>query len=104
MMRTTTAVNSSYSKSEGENALIMSNITNELLSFVKTKFTSKQRDIDLTPDFDLLISGLVDSHGVLRIATFMEKSYQIKIPPRDIVIEHFRSVDAMTQYLEKRLA
>ncbi|WP_420644935.1 acyl carrier protein [Candidatus Leptofilum sp.] len=77
----------------------------QLLSFIRTKFVNNrpEQSVDLTANFDLLISGLVDSHGVLRIAAFMEKTFQIKIPPRDIIIEHFRSVDAMTQYLEKRL-
>lgn len=83
----------------------MNHAQEQLLSFIRTKFIQSQQDqsIDLTANFDLLISGLVDSHGVLRIATFMEKTFQIKIPPRDIIIEHFRSVEAMTQYLEKRL-
>ena len=81
-----------------------SNAQHELLNFIRGKFVTARQEIDLTANFDLLISGLVDSHGVLRIAAFMEKTFQIKIPPRDIVIEHFRSVDAMTQYLEKRLA
>ena len=81
----------------------MSNMKQDLLNFVHTKFVGPGQAVALTPEFDLLISGLVDSHGVLRIASFMEKTFQIKIPPRDIVIDHFRSVDAMTQYLERRL-
>lgn len=78
----------------------------QLLSFIHTKFVAPRQDngVDLTASYDLLIGGLVDSHGVLRIANFMEKTYQIKIPPRDIIIEHFRSVEAMTQYLAKRLS
>jgi acyl carrier protein len=82
----------------------MKHAQNELLNFIRGKFVNGNQDVALTPSFDLLISGLVDSHGVLRIATFMEKTFHIKVPPRDIVIEHFRSVDAMTQYLEKRAA
>ena len=78
----------------------------ELLNFIHAKFVMplREENLKLTPEFDLLISGLVDSHGVLRIASFMEKTFQFKIPPRDIVIENFRSVDAMTQYIEKRAA
>lgn len=84
----------------------MNQAQEQLLAYIRNKFIAPRQDhdIDLTANFDLLISGLVDSHGVLRIASFMEKTFQIKIPPRDIIMEHFRSVEAMTEYLEKRLA
>ena len=83
----------------------MNQAQEQLLTFIRTKFITPGQDqaVDLSVNYDLLISGLVDSHGVLRIANFMEKTFQIKVPPRDIIIENFRSVDAMTQYLEKRL-
>ncbi len=53
-------------------------------------------------DTDLLMTGLVDSLGVVQIVDWMEDRLGIAIEPTDVVIEHFQTVRAMTEYLERR--
>lgn len=53
---------------------------------------------------DLLLSGLVDSMGVMRLVAFIEEETGLKVPPEDIVIEHFVNIDAIIRYLEARAA
>ena len=51
---------------------------------------------------DLLLSGLVDSQGVMRLVTFIEEEAALHIPPEDVTIEHFVNIEAIARYLEAR--
>lgn len=56
-------------------------------------------DITLSADDDILGSGLVDSLGIMKIIQFIEKKFEVKVPPEDMIIENFISVNAMEIYL-----
>lgn len=51
---------------------------------------------------DLLQSELIDSIGIIRLIAFMEQEFAVSIPPEDVTLDHFRNVDAMTEYLTSR--
>lgn len=53
-------------------------------------------------DDDLLLSGLVDSMGAVRLIAHIETVLDTHIPPEDVVIEHFQTIDAMVNYLAVR--
>lgn len=55
-------------------------------------------------DENLLLSGLVDSLGVMRLVAHLEKRHQVTIPPEDVVIEHFESIDAIAAYMTRSAA
>ena len=54
------------------------------------------------PDTDLVMSGLVDSLGVVRIVGWLENRLGIEIDPGDVVIENFGTVAAIVDYLRER--
>ena len=74
----------------------------KLINYIQTELLNGQQVI--TPDQDLLISGLVDSIGVMRLVAFIEKTLDIAIPPRDVTLENFGSVAAIVNYLENQAA
>jgi acyl carrier protein len=39
--------------------------------------------------------------GVMRLVSFVEENFHIKIPPEDIVIENFMDVKAIVNYVER---
>lgn len=57
---------------------------------------------ELDADSDLVMSGIVDSLGVVMIVEDLERRLGIRIDPVDVVIEHFSSVSAILDYLERR--
>lgn len=59
---------------------------------------------EVSGDQDLLISGIIDSLGVMRLVRLLEAEFDIKIPAEDVVIEHFGSIDMLTAYLEARIS
>lgn len=59
---------------------------------------------DLTPEQDLLLSGILDSMSVLRLVAWLESECQITIPAEDVIIEHFGSINQIRSYLDTRAA
>ena len=59
-------------------------------------------DDPVEPATDLLLTGLVDSLGVVVIVDWIEQELGIEIDPGDVVLEHFQTVDLMLAYLRTR--
>lgn len=73
-----------------------------LLEYVQEKLLGKRSDIDLQSDDDLLGSGLIDSMGIMNLIAFIEEQFEIPVPPEDMTIENFMSIEVITDYLNKR--
>ena len=58
-------------------------------------------DPDLVVDVErnLLADGSLDSVGVMRLVLYLEEAFGMKIPPTDLVPEHFRTIRLMATYL-----
>lgn len=52
-------------------------------------------------DENLLLGGMIDSLGVMRLVSFLEKNFMIKIPPDHVTLDNFVSVDAISTYLRQ---
>ena len=63
-----------------------------------------QRDLVLNDDDDLLLSGLVDSLGVVRLIAYIEEELRVPVPPGDVTIENFGTVGAIADYLATQQA
>ena len=75
-----------------------------VISYIQNNLLTGKGEIELSPEDDLLGSGLLDSMGVMRLVGFVEDRFNIKIPPEDIVIENFMDVKAITKYVESQHA
>lgn len=53
-------------------------------------------------DQDLLMSGLLDSLNVMKLASYLEETCNITIPAQDVVLENFSTVTNMHDYLTTR--
>ena len=71
-----------------------------LLEFVRTEVAVGDGPHEL--ETDLVLTGLVDSLGVVVVVGWIEDRLGIEIDPGDVVIEHFESVAAMVEYLRGR--
>lgn len=57
---------------------------------------------DVTAETDLLLGGLVDSLGVVRIVGWIEDELGVEVDPLDVVLENFQTVAAMVAYIDRR--
>ena len=71
-----------------------------IINYIQVNLLGRKGAIELSPEDDLLGSGLLDSMGVMRLVGFVEETFNIKIPPEDIVIENFMDVNAITNYVK----
>ena len=53
----------------------------------------------LSEDEDLLGTGLVDSLGVMSLVFFIEEHFGVPVPPEDVTIENFQSLNTIESYL-----
>lgn len=78
-----------------------SSLSDDLARFIDEEVAAR-RDDPVAADTDLVMSGLVDSLGVVMIVDWIERRLAVKIDPADVVIENFVSVSAMLEYLAGR--
>ncbi len=57
---------------------------------------------EISDDENLLLGGLIDSMGVMRLVAFVEEAFQVSVPPEDLTIENFMTIETMIRYLEGR--
>ena len=77
-------------------------------SSVLTEFVHKElaqgRVAEIKPDDDLLATGVIDSLGILQLVMFVEEHFAVQIPDEDVLVENFRTIAVLTDYLDKRRA
>ncbi len=59
--------------------------------------------IELNAEDNLLMDGMVSSLGMFRLVGYIEETWEMKIPHEDLVIENFRTVAIISNYIQRRL-
>ncbi len=72
-------------------------ITDQLLAFVSSELLND--NVTLGAHDMMLADGLVDSVGLMRFVAYVEATFGCQVPLEDIVLENFRSIDAVVAYL-----
>lgn len=73
-----------------------------LKDFISQELLDGNKLDRIADDQDLLLSGLVDSLGVVRMINFIEQTMDVVIPPQDVTLENFQTVDNIVRYLQQR--
>jgi acyl carrier protein len=75
-------------------------LATELVGFIEEEVSAGFEPVE--PATDLMMTGLVDSLGVVLIVDWLEHRLEIQIDPADVVLENFISVDAMVAHVVAR--
>ncbi|MBF9030984.1 hypothetical protein HKCCE3408_11315 [Rhodobacterales bacterium HKCCE3408] len=73
----------------------------EIRSFIEAKLLGGRA---IAPDEDLLLSGLLDSLAVMSLVTEVERVTGRPVPPTDVLIDNFMSLEAIAAYVNGRSA
>ena len=73
-----------------------------LIDYIEEQLLSGRSGIKVSAADDLMGSGLIDSMGMMRFVRFIEDHFEITIPPEDLVIENFMTVEDIDNYLQRR--
>jgi acyl carrier protein len=77
-------------------------IESRILDFIREELLGE--DVEVRRDDDLLSGEVLDSIGVLRLATFVDDEFQIGMQPTDFLIENFQTVAVLTGFVLRRTA
>jgi acyl carrier protein len=80
----------------------MSNYATDIRKFIVDNFLFGQAG-DLTDTTSFLEGGIIDSTGVLELATHLETQYGIKVKDEELVPENLDSINAIAAYLQKKV-
>ena len=75
-------------------------MTDKIVEYIRQNLLTGHAGTQLLPEDDLLGSGLVDSIGMMQLIAFIEEEFNCKIPPEDMIIENFMTVEAIGRYLK----
>ena len=72
--------------------------------FILQNFMLSNNSSDLADDQSFMESGIIDSTGVLELVTFLEKTFNIKVPDEELLPENLDSIENLTVYIEQKKA
>lgn len=78
--------------------------TAETIRATTLAFLEKFIHTDVEDDEDLFASGLVNSLFAMQLVLFVEKEFNIQVDNQDLDIDNFRSVNAITSFIQNKIA
>jgi len=77
-------------------------IDQKIRDFILTELAFDKDDLTLSDDASLIKQGVVDSLGVLRLMSFIEGEFGIKIPPEEMVTSNFETIAAVRSLIRAK--
>jgi len=74
-------------------------IKDQLLKFICRQFLVDMEDIEI--DKSLIDTGIIDSMGLIEIASFIEQNYSIKVREDQMNRKNFGSVLLIVEFIEQ---
>ncbi len=74
----------------------------KIVAYVNDQISSNQTDEKIEAQDDLLGGGILDSLGMMRLISFIETEFGIKVPPEDMTIENFINIETITGYISSK--
>jgi acyl carrier protein len=74
----------------------------EIRKFITENMLFSADGFNYDDNDSLLDAGIVDSIGVMELVTFVDKTYQITVPPEDILPDNFDSISRLASYIRRR--
>lgn len=72
----------------------------ELQRFINHELLNDLGNVDV--DQELLISGVIDSMGVMRLVRYLDDDFHITIPFEDITLTNFTSIRRLADYIKAK--
>jgi D-alanine--poly(phosphoribitol) ligase subunit 2 len=82
----------------------LSDIENELRSFIRRRFQVSESDPEFSDDIHLFDYGYVDSFGAVELNTFVETTFSVAIRPTDLIVFPLNTIHEIGAFVAKRRA
>ncbi len=74
-------------------------IETQLTNYITHDLLSDKGEVQLGPSDNLLLSGLIDSFGVMQLVQFIEQQYSIKVKPAEVTLKNFKTITAIGTFI-----
>jgi len=74
-----------------------------IIKHIEQELANEEIEEGLEPTDDLLGEGILDSLGMMKLISFIEKTFNIDVAPQDMVIENFMTVENICEYINTKL-
>ncbi|MFG6095150.1 acyl carrier protein [Leptolyngbyaceae cyanobacterium CCMR0082] len=76
----------------------MKEVKEKLYGFLSEHF----QDYQLQEDEDIFATGFINSMFAMQLVLFIEQEFQLTVEDEELDFENFRTVNAMTQLIERK--
>ena len=76
----------------------------QIIQFITSDLLGDAGGVTLGADDNLMLSGQIDSLGVIRLVSFLEKQFGVNIRAGEITLKNFKSVNRMIDFIDRKLA
>lgn len=71
-------------------------VSAQIVAFFKTEIVNDPT-FDITEHDEIIAMGLIDSMGIVRLLTHLQKLYSVRqFEKRDMILDNFRSIDRIS--------
>ena len=70
-----------------------------LRRYISQQILDGRENLDV--EENLLTSGMIDSHGIMRLLVYIEETFGLQVPPIDITLENFRTITLIADYIHR---
>ena len=78
---------------------ILENLEKIMLTDIAADLGRKSLD----PEEDLLEKGIIDSLGIMKLITFIEQTFGIKVNDEEIVPENFQNLNSIAGFIDQKM-
>ena len=71
--------------------------------FIQSELVSDRTEDNLSNTDNLIESGILDSLGIIKLITYLEESYSIKVTDEELSIENFETIEAISRFLRNKI-
>jgi len=71
--------------------------------FIKKDLAKKPEHLEINDQDNIIMNGIVDSLGLIKIINFLEDRFSLKLNDIEIIPEHFESIESISILLERTL-
>ena len=69
-----------------------------ITEYIKKEIVRNEK-ASISENEDLLSSGVLDSLGILQLVAYIQDTFGIEVPDKDVVYENFHSIKSLNDYL-----
>jgi len=78
-------------------------ITDTIRNFIKTDLAKTPEHLEIGNKDNIIINGIIDSLGLIKIINFLEERFSLKLKDEDISPEHFESIESISTLVDRTL-